>query len=185
MSTCDVKKAVEYREIKGFPGYRVGSDGSVWTNRSLGPGRPSPGWRRLKEGRRSNGYVHVSLAQQGVKRRTPGDRVCRTIHRLVLEAFVGPCPSNMCAAHFNGVRDDNRLSNLSWKTQADNLADRRRHGTELLGERNGSAKLSASEVRKLRKRRDRGTTIPCLAREFGVSTGHVWAIIHRRVWSHV
>lgn len=27
----DANSTVEYRDIKGFPGYRVGSDGSVWT----------------------------------------------------------------------------------------------------------------------------------------------------------
>ena len=51
------------------------------------------------------------------------------IHRLVLKAFVGPCPSGMEACHNNGDRTDNRLVNLRWDTKSANAFDRVRHGT--------------------------------------------------------
>lgn len=53
----------------------------------------------------------------------------RLVHVMVLEAFVGPRPDGYHAAHEDGTRDNNRLSNLAWKTPAENAADRRRHGT--------------------------------------------------------
>lgn len=52
------------------------------------------------------------------------------VHRLVLEAFVGPCPDGMEACHGNGVRDDNRLENLRWDTRKANVADMLNHGTQ-------------------------------------------------------
>lgn len=51
------------------------------------------------------------------------------IHRLVLEAFVGPCPESMECRHLNGNRDDNCLGDLCWGTKSENLDDQFRHGT--------------------------------------------------------
>ncbi|AXF51648.1 HNH endonuclease [Mycobacterium phage Constella] len=50
------------------------------------------------------------------------------VHRLVLEAFVGPPPEGMVACHNNGDALDNRVENLRWDTQAENNRDIVRHG---------------------------------------------------------
>ena len=52
------------------------------------------------------------------------------IHRLVLEAFIGPCPEGMECCHFPD-RDpsNNRLENLRWDTHKANVADSIKHGT--------------------------------------------------------
>jgi hypothetical protein len=50
------------------------------------------------------------------------------IHRLVLTAFVGPCPPGMECCHNNGDFTDNRLENLRWGTPSSNLFDLVRHG---------------------------------------------------------
>lgn len=54
---------------------------------------------------------------------------CRSVHRLVLEAFVGPRPAGMEACHGDGDPGNNRLSNLRWDTHESNMDDQRRHGT--------------------------------------------------------
>lgn len=51
------------------------------------------------------------------------------VHRLVLEAFVGPCPPGMEGAHGNGRHTDNRPENLRWATHRENVADAVKHGT--------------------------------------------------------
>lgn len=51
------------------------------------------------------------------------------VHRLVLLAFVGPCPDDMEALHANGDPSDSRLVNLRWGTAVENMADKLRHGT--------------------------------------------------------
>ena len=50
------------------------------------------------------------------------------VHRLVLEAFVGPCPMGMEGCHGNDIPDDNRLENLRWDTRSGNALDRVRNG---------------------------------------------------------
>lgn len=69
-----------------------------------------------------SGHVRVLL-------RRPGQRQSVGLHRLVLEAFVGPCPDGYEALHSNGVASDNRVQNLRWGTRSANVRDAVRHGT--------------------------------------------------------
>lgn len=75
--------------------------------------------RSLKQNR--DGYMVVMLSREG-KRRTV------KVHRLVLEAFVGPCPEGHEACHYNDDPADNRLQNLRWDTRSENLLDQVRNG---------------------------------------------------------
>lgn len=70
-----------------------------------------------------NGYYSVRLTKDAVGR-------SYTIHRLVLEAFVGPCPYGMEGCHNNGDRLDNRLDNLRWDTTRANNLDQFVHRTQ-------------------------------------------------------
>ncbi|GAC81679.1 HNH endonuclease [Gordonia malaquae] len=51
------------------------------------------------------------------------------VHRLVMETFVGPCPSGMEVRHLNGEPADNRLENLAYGTRSENVLDSVAHGT--------------------------------------------------------
>lgn len=51
------------------------------------------------------------------------------VHRLVLEAFVGPCPEGQEGCHNNGDVLNCRLTNLRWDTKSSNNLDRVKHGT--------------------------------------------------------
>jgi len=75
-------------------------------------------------------------------------QVCRKqyrVHRLVLEAFVGPCPAGCNVDHINGLRHDNRLSNLRYLDKAKNCAQGARYGQD-----NNKTKLNWDIVREIR-----------------------------------
>lgn len=55
-------------------------------------------------------------------------RVTRPVHRLVLEAFVGPCPPGMECCHLDDDGYNNRLENLRWDTRSANQLDAVRNG---------------------------------------------------------
>ncbi len=50
------------------------------------------------------------------------------IHRLVLEAFNGPCPPKMESCHNDGNQENNSIGNLRWDTHSNNMLDKTKHG---------------------------------------------------------
>jgi hypothetical protein len=52
------------------------------------------------------------------------------VHRVVLEAFVGPCPEGMECRHLDGNSANNQVDNLKWGTPSENRADIIRHGND-------------------------------------------------------
>lgn len=111
----------QWRDIPGFEGrYQVSNTGKVkslprWVNAG-----PAPGKRFLKERilrvckKGVRGYHAVHLQ--------PEDEVI-TIHKLVMLAFVGPCPEGMEVCHRDDDADNNSLSNLRYGTHASNFSD--------------------------------------------------------------
>lgn len=177
MSRDATAPAVIYKEVPGFPGYRVGSDGTVWScwkKQAHKPGIITDSWRLLNPKALFKGYVRVKLSRQG-KTHLIG------VHVLVLTSFVGPCPPGMEAAHDNGVRTDNRLSNLAWKTPLENHADKRRHGTILEGESHPRAKLNASQVREIRSQKGVKSQRE-LGAQYGVDHGMIGRIHRNQNW---
>jgi HNH endonuclease/NUMOD4 motif len=67
-----------------------------------------------------SGHLVVRLMRVGV-----GTTKC--VHRLVLEAFVGPPPQGHEACHRDGKHLNNSIANLYWGTRSDNLRDQVRH----------------------------------------------------------
>lgn len=127
------------------------------------------------------------------------DRRTRYIHRLVLEAFVGPCPQGMECRHLDGNAGNNVLSNLAWGTHLENEADRVRHGTLIpariihrdrtttraRGSKQWMAKFTEDQIVEIRKRILEGER-PCdLAREFNVCPATICYIRKGRTWMHV
>lgn len=102
--------------------------------------------RMLSQYPSESGHLSVTLNKEG-------KRKGRLVHRLVLEAFVGPCPPGMQARHFPD-RDpaNNRLTNLSWSDQFTNQRDRVLHGTAPRGDKNGRTVAPDKRVRALKRK---------------------------------
>ncbi len=164
----EVQSTVEYRLVPGFTCYRVGNDGSVWTNKHR------EDWVRLRQ-ETCSGYLRVSLSQKHL-----------LVHRLVLEAFVGPCPKGMEACHGDGCRTNNFLSNLRWDTRAGNVRDTIQHGTYKRGEKQWQAKVTEELVRQIRFEYDTGQGgLSSLGRKHGLHHSSIWYIVTRRTWRHI
>jgi len=96
------------KKIPGFPGYYVTRRGRVYSRRCGALYEMAPG-------KNSRGYLHVTLV-------CAAKPCTRSVHRLVLETFVGPClPLHSDCDHINGIRDDNHVENLRWVTHAENV----------------------------------------------------------------
>lgn len=158
---------IAFKPIKKLPGYVVGDDGSVWSSRRGNE------WRNRVPTTDRNRYLRINLSHKGRKR-------AFFVHTLILSAFIGSRPKNHETAHNNGIRDDNRLSNLRWATKKENCADQVIHGT-----RQGVSKLTTAQVKEIRVRCANQESGPLLAHEFGVSYSAIYAIATRKYWKHV
>lgn len=169
---CEFSGVVR-REVDGFPGYEIASDGIVWSRRT------SRGMRRefrAMTGRRdAKGYWGVILCAEGYRRRSV------RIHRLVAEAFI-PNPEGLpCVRHMDGDPSNNNASNLAWGTYADNEDDKIRHGT--WPSRYGGARLSAEDRKLIRQLRAKGMTMGAIAQRVGVSRPSVSRLLSGATWS--
>lgn len=159
----------EWRAVPEFPNYLVSRSGQVLSLR-----RPRAAGGILSS-KIASGYVVVRL-QRGKSRFTA------LVHRLVLSAFIGPCPDFMEAAHLDGNRLNNSLENLKWVTRKENHSHKSMHGTRQSGEKAPSAKLSWESVRYIRSqyRKIRQTD---LAERFGVNRTTIQRIHSGECWS--
>lgn len=171
--------------VRGYKGlYLVSTTGKVKSLPRTVKGRGNiqlkiPG-RILKLSPRKNGYISVTLHKKG-------KQVTRAVHRLVLEAFVGPRPPGKEACHFpDRNKSNNHLSNLRWGTSTDNHQDMITHGTHYkppLGENHPLSKLTDKQTEAIRRRLQnpyQGLNRE-LARKYGVSDGTICDIKMGRI----
>lgn len=175
----------EWKDVVGYEGiYQVSNFGRVksmgrWVYRydRVKPAyvkesfmTPSPG---------KSGHMRVNL-RKNLKSETI------YVHRLVLEAFVGPCPSGMEGCHKDDDPSNNRLKNLRWDTRHENIEDRRKNGILVIGENATGAKLTADDIVEIRRRViDEGETQTAVAKHFNLSGSHISNIVNQKVWRHV
>lgn len=124
--------------------------------------------RMLVGGWKGTGYRAVTLCDHG-------NCQTRTVHRLVAEAFLGPCPVGYLVNHRNGIRGDNRTANLEWVSSSAN-----RHHAYATGLQ--STKLTPVAVEAIR--RARGTVSQRhLGQQFGIAHSTVYAIQMGYIWN--
>lgn len=169
----------EWKPIAGFAGYEVSSHGRVCSWRVAGGKGGTSDVGRLLKPYSKSGYCYVNL-------RRDGKTVACAVHRLVLEAFVGPCPPGMEARHFpDATRSNNALRNLSWGTKEENAADKQVHGTVLRGERHNMARMSEAQAAEVKRRLRQGERPVTIARDMALTYPQVWQVACGKTWRHV
>lgn len=167
-----------YKDLEplGYPKYRIGDDGSIW---SIHSGE----WKELKQRhyisqRSSKPYCTVIITNAA------GKKCCKMVHTLVLEAFVGPCPEGMECCHANDIGTDNNLTNLRWDTHKSNIEDAKRNNKIVHGESHPNSRLSEDDVNKIRMMIANGRwTTAEIAKVFLVSPMTIKHIASGRNWN--
>ncbi|MFC1744841.1 NUMOD4 domain-containing protein [Candidatus Riflebacteria bacterium] len=180
-----VNKKEIWRSIKGYKGYyevsnfgRVRSVERFITYRD-GRKRTYPGVL-LKIQLDAYGYLMVGLRKGG--KSTP-----KKIHRLVLSTFGDGNPLNKpCVNHKDGNKANNHIDNLEWVTPLENTQHAAEMGLIPVGEDVWNAKLTANNVKQIRKLLCEGTNTDVeIAKMFGVTDNVIYQIRHQETWKHV
>jgi hypothetical protein len=117
-----------------FEDYWIDEMGNVYSTKKR------RGLTKLKPYKNNKGYCRISIkTESGYKN--------IFVHRLVGKAFI-PNPENYpCLNHKNSVRDDNRVDNLEWCTQSQNM----KHSYDEGGRKPPLTALAKSWEKKRRK----------------------------------
>jgi len=161
---------IEWKDIPNYEGFYQASNTGVIKSlrrvivKSNGAAQTIP--EKILKPDFQDGYVFVTLKKIGEEKR-------ESVHRLVLQTFVGECPVGMETCHRNGVRDCNNLGNLYWGTKVSNTKDKELHGTIPKGEKHYRAKLSDVQIRQIRADIEDGIFHKDIAVKFGIDKSYV------------
>ena len=142
----------KWRRIKGYPGYQISNTGLFKNSRGI----------KIPWINRRTGYPTVDLWKNNVGKK-------QTVSRLVALHFIPNPLGKKYVCHNDGNKLNNKYTNLYWGTAEENGADRRRHGTDALGENNPMAKLSNKQVASIRELKGFGLFAREVALRFKVS----------------
>lgn len=100
------------RAIPGISRYYACDDGAIFDNQKK---------RYLTKSICNNGYeyVHVNIN---------GKNKMRTVHRLIGLAFVGGYKPGLDINHKDGIKTNNKYTNLEWVTRKENIIHSYKHG---------------------------------------------------------
>ena len=171
-----------WKEVEGFPAYRVSSLGRVETRWTPGSHHLGPEWKELRQRKTKKGHRYVDLYGNRI-------HVRRYVHQLVLEAFVGPCPEGKECCHWDDNPANNTVGNLRWGTPKENQEDCRRNGnmrrTPLFGSANNNAILNEETVAQIKRLAGSGISAAEVGRQKGTSKQNVLRIWKNRIWRQV
>jgi len=169
-----------WKDVPGYPGYQVSNFGNVksysnYGHKGISKFNDLPHMLRpsIVRGRR----VVVLFNEFGKKQ--------FKIYRLVLLAFIGPCPPEMQACHYNGNSFDDKLTNLRWGTSLENKKDNYRLGVEGFGEKAGRSKLTNCQAKSIKNEYHNGVPAKILMNKYGLCKTAIYRIIKGKTYPEI
>jgi hypothetical protein len=148
--------------------------------------------RRTDNGSRSYSGNVIKGTLGGTKRNYPVVQLCRpgarkwvSKHKLVANAFLGPCPDGMEIHHKDHNPLNPRLDNLEYVTRSRNKILSVEANRWPLGERRWNAVLTEGIVKEIRMLFNAGWSINKIADRFAANFTTIYHVVRRNNWKHV
>lgn len=119
------------KKIPEFEGYFAKEDGTIW---SLKYGS----LKEIKPYKEKSGYL-------GIKLRKDNKTYSKRVHRLIALTYLIQRGKDLQVNHINGIKDDNRVTNLEWVTPSENI----RHSIFVLGNKPNFSGIAGANRKKV------------------------------------
>lgn len=173
------------KDIPGYEGlYAITKRGRVWSYRrkiNNKDGRTRIiGGRYLKPCLNQTGYYAISLSD-GIKKSS------YLLHRLIALTYIPKVDGKDFINHIDGVKTNNKISNLEWCTRSENVLHAEAHGLmrHPKGEDSGTSKVTEEQVREIRRRFSEGEFCYKIAEDFPLGKSAVNYIANGTTWKHL
>ena len=152
--------------------------------------RQLPFWERVKAQTVINEKgCHIFTGTKdecGYGRIWQGKKLVR-LHRAMYEKLHGEIPKGLVILHKCDVPACINPNHLLLGTQGDNVEDmiQKKRNNPSIGSKHGMAKLTESDIPKIKQRLNDGETCVAIAKDYGVSDNMIRHIKMGRSWRHV
>ena len=156
-----------WKDIEGYEGlYKVSDSGDVYSCKKS---------RVIKNFTNPDGYSQIELYK---------NNKCKKfrVHRLVAKHFLDDYSEDLVVNHLNGIKSDNRYTNLECISQRDNVLHSIATGLQKTGVNNPNAKLTLSQVLDIDKRLTNGERIIDIAKDLQISSYIIYDIKRGRCY---
>jgi hypothetical protein len=134
----------------------------------------------LNASKSSSGYMIIGFYGNKKQRTT-------SVHRAVIETFVGQIPENKNIDHIDGIKHNNKLSNLEMVTRSEN--QKRAYELGLVvgckGTRNGNSVLADAQILEIYDMVIDGKSNDEIGEHYGVHPRYISLIRHGKRWGHL
>lgn len=162
------------KRINGYKNYWIDLQGNVYSRfsrKTLSPAISKRGY-----------WVLVLINNKSIKKTV-------YIHRLLAKAYILEEPMKTYVNHKDGVKTNNKITNLEWCTSSENIKHAYviglRTPNSTKGSGIGNSKLTEKNIPIIRQMRKQGIFLKDIGSHFNVSYRTIWDVTSGRRWSHV